>query len=168
VHDFGLLTDQVQVRRSRVSYAEYDTGRFQKIIDELVQFAMRLSCMVTMQKHNYGQRLRSSLIRISDDEPNQFAESSFSSLIALGGSSLERNGFESFGQLLDRLVSVFCRQQIQLGVTVVAPMSNSRAIVAFEMIECGPEERFLPKKFRRRAKLWQSAFIADHDEPKSD
>src|SRR5436305_10051925 len=139
----------MQIRRSRISYAEYDTGRFQKIIDELVQFTMRLSCVVTMQKHNYRQRLRISLIRISDDEPNHFAESLFSSLIAFGGSSFESNGFERFGQLLDSFVSVFCWQQIQLRVTVVAPMSNSYSIVAFEVIKCGLEERLLSKKFPR-------------------
>jgi hypothetical protein len=115
----------MQVRRSRVSYA--DTGRFQKIIDEPVQFAMRLPCMVTMQKHNYGQRPRVSLIRISDNEPNQFAESLSSSLIAFEGSSLDRNGFERLSQLLASFVSVDCGQQIQLRVTVVAPVRLSAA-----------------------------------------
>lgn len=54
VHDLRLFANyEVQVRRSSISYAEYDSRRFQEIIDELAQFPMRLPRVVTMQKHNY-------------------------------------------------------------------------------------------------------------------
>src|SRR5215467_6329087 len=98
MHDLGLLTDyEVQVWRSRVSYTEYDARRLEKIIDQFIQFSMRLPCVIAMEKHNHGQRLRMFLIGVSDDEPNQLAERLFSSRIAGGCSSFERNGLERFG-----------------------------------------------------------------------
>src|SRR5215471_8101587 len=141
VHDFCLLTNyEVQLGRSIVSYAEHNTRRFQKIIDELIQFPARLSGVITMQEHDHRERLGVSPIGVADDESNQFAESLFSSLIAGGRTSFERNGLERSRQFVNGLIAVFRRRQIELGVTVVAPMSNSYAVVGLEMIKCAPKQ----------------------------
>src|SRR5215470_10000533 len=97
---------------------------------------MRLSCVVTMQKHDHGHRPRIPAIGIADDKPNHFAERLLSSLIAGRRTSFERNRLERIAQFLHSCTAVFCGQQIESAVTVVAPMSNSHAIVGREMIEC--------------------------------
>src|ERR1700758_2595457 len=112
VHDVRLFANyEAQVRRLNISYAKYDSRRFQEVIDELVQFAMRLSRMVTVQKYNYRQRLRIPAVGISDDEANHFAERLFSNLIASRCASFESNRFLSFGQLFDGLIAGFGGQQ---------------------------------------------------------
>ena len=92
-----LEEGDVQVWRSVVPYPENNTRGFQKVIDEVVQFAMWLSCVVTMQKDDHGQRLWIPPIGVSDDEPNYVAERLLSRLIARRCTSLERNGLERFG-----------------------------------------------------------------------
>jgi hypothetical protein len=47
-------------------------------------------------------------------------------------------------------------------------MGNSDSVMGRQMIKRGPKKRFLSEKFRRGTKLWQSALVADHNQPKSD
>src|SRR2546428_3400697 len=84
------------------------------------------------------------------------------------GTSFERDGSERFGELSDGVVPIFCRQQIELAVTVVTPMGNSHSVVLLEMLKRGPKQCFLSQKFCRGAKFWESAFVADDDEPKGN
>jgi len=56
------------------------------------------------------------------------------------GTSFERDGSERFGELSDGVVPIFCRQQIELAVTVVTPMGNSHSVVLLEMLKRGPKQ----------------------------
>src|SRR4029077_2876981 len=67
---------------------------------------------------------------------------------------------------MDSYVAVVGWQQIETGLTVVAPMSNSHGIAFFQMIKCGTKERFLSRKFPRGAN--DSALVADHYKPQND
>src|SRR5215472_17972137 len=123
VHNFRLLTDyEEQVRRSSVPYAEHNAGGFQEIINEFVQLPMWLSGMITVQKDDHRQWLRIFLVGIPDDEANQVAESLFPSLIGGGPTSFEWDRLESFTQFLNSFIVVFGRLQIEVAVTIVAPV----------------------------------------------
>src|SRR5215469_3657837 len=98
VHNLRLLTDvEAEIWRPIVPYTEHNARGFQKVIDQLVQFPMRLSCMISMQEYDHRQRLRISAICVSDDEPNYFAERDFSNLISRGRTSFKRYRFECIG-----------------------------------------------------------------------
>src|SRR5450631_1391 len=101
---------------------------------------------------------------VLDDEPNHLAEGFFSNLIAVPA-GVERNWFECFGQYANGVIAVFGGQQIESGLTVVAPVRHSDGVLVLQMIKCRPKERFFRDKSSRGFQITYSAFVADHDKP---
>ena len=118
----------------------------------LVEFSMRLSGVISMQKHNHGQRLRISAIGVADDKVNHLAERSFLHLVGRVCTSLKWNRFECFCQYPDGSVTVFGGRQIELGLTVVAPVSYSDGVGILQMIKCGRKSDSFRRKFCRGSK----------------
>jgi len=80
--------------------------------------------------------------------------------------ALEGDRLKCLGQDPDGTVTVFGGQQVELGFTIVAPVRNPDGVVVLQVVKRGPEERFLSRKFCGSSN--DSAFVADHYEPKSD
>jgi hypothetical protein len=167
MHDFRLLADEkVQYRRVPIPDTECNSGRFKKVIDDLVQFAARLASMIAMQKYDYRQWPRITLIRVADDESHQAAKCLFSGVIAPEGATFKVNRLQAFGEHGDGSVPIRGGQQIEMGFAVITPMGYSDAIQALKFIESGTEEWLVSSKFCRGSD--NSAFVADHYHPQND
>jgi len=84
-------------------------------------------------------------MRVLDDEAQHFSISNFPNGIAVS-TGVEGNGLDRLGQHANGPIAVFSRQQIELCLTVVAPMSNAHGVMFIEMIERRSKVPFLPHK----------------------